>query len=1161
MRNRLSCLFLHSAAVFLGAIAISTVSAQTITGSISGTVTDPSGAVISGAKVTASDVDTGVQTSATTNGQGIYSIRFLQVGRYKVAVDSVGFAPQTTQAITLEAGQDARVDAKLGLQGQQQKLDVSSELVPLLNTENAQLATTLDRVAIDSVPLIGRNFVQLTLFVPGAVSTTPAGFAGNAAIGVGSQQVSVNGNREQSNNYQLDGIEINETLNNAVGYNPSPDALNQVQVVSANAQAEYGNVNGGDVIALTKSGSNRWHGGAFYFLSDYLLDANTWANKHNAVPTPRASYTQPIFGGTLGGPLLRDKLFVFVDYEGGRYHQGGVATASVVTAKMRRGDFSELLNPAIMCLSGQSTAQCNARLVQLYDGATTAFTPYAGNVGVPISNPVALYLYAHPELYPLPNQAPQAGTPATANYLAPSKSRRVNDQGDVKIDWKLSGADNLSARYSQSENLQTTTPVLAITFPVAPKTPVKGFAINEVHTFNSSIVNELRIGFTRVHPLGGLTSDTTGIFNASGNKVVGIGAGQTLNGFSAQVFSPPGTTGLTTANGSEYTGLGSLGGATNYADNTYTYADNLTWLRGRHTFKMGAQFIRYQQNSTYPGNDGLLGQFVYNGYFTTNPNGSGSAIKATGYSVADFNLDRVAYAGTGNASGPLGPTGQRQWRDAYFVQDDWKIRPDLTFNLGMRYEYDQPMYEVHNKQANINLTTAQLVYAGLNGSSRALVNPYYGSAMPRLGFSYSVTPRAVVRGGYGIQNYMEGTGANRRLTINPPFQTPYFAVGSAPSAASSGAFLRVENGFSNPASTASTLSLNAWAVNIRPAFISEYSLTTEFQFSNTTSLTVGYIGESGQHLVNHGSANQLRTPCVISGVVQANPNSAACSTANPAPFKALVGQGGSIVITTSDAMMNYNALQTTLRQRAWHGLQGTVNYAYARAMTNAVGFYGSAGIANANNYNEDYYNNQREYGPTSQDVRHNLNGVLSYELPLGRGRLFGSSMNSVLDEVVGGWKIGMTAVVYTGFPLTINNSTNNAYTNNKIQRANHLRPLKIVNRSTAQWFGNDPSATSCNGAGVDNGTCAYASPSNGTYGNASVGSERSPGYQQYDAVASKEFSVYREQKIGFRIDASNVFNLTSLGNPNITAQSGSFGQITSVRSGPRRLQLSARYDF
>jgi hypothetical protein len=1144
--------------LFLGTIA----NAQTITGSVNGTVMDPSGAVIAGAKVTATNVDTNVQTSAETNGSGVYNIRFLQVGQYKVTIDAPGFGTQTVGPFTLEAGQEARFDGKMTIEGSQQKTDVSAELVPLLNTENAQLATTLDKGAIDAVPMVGRNFVQLTLFVPGAVSTTPAGFAGNAAIGVGGQQVSVNGNREQSNNYLLDGIEINEPLNNGIGYNPSPDALGSVQIVSANAQAEYGNVNGGDVIALLKSGTNKWHGSAFMFMSNYNLDANTWGNKHNPVPTPKASYTQSQFGGTLGGPILRDKLFFFADYQGGRYHSGGVGTASVMTAKMRTGDFSELLTSA-MCLPGDTPSQCTGKYIQLYDGSTAAYTAYAGNLNVPIINPVAQYLYAHPNIYPLPNHTADLGNPISGNYSGPTKSRRTADQGDIKVDWKATDRDSLSVRYTQATNLQTSTPVLAISFPVAPQVPVKGFAINEVHTFNSSMVNELRIGFTRVHNLGGQTADTTGVFGMNGNSIVGVGAPQVLNGFSAQVFSPGGTTGVSTGSGKELSQVGAIGAATNYADNTFTYGDNFTMLKANHSFKFGAQFIRYQQNSLYPGNDGLLGQFAYNGYYTTNPNIAGGLgiIKASGYAPADFNLDRVAYVGTGNTGSILGPTGQRQWRNAFFAQDDWKVTPTLTLNLGVRYEYDQPIYEVNDKQVNVNLTNGTIMLAGKNGNSRALVNPYYTSVMPRIGFAYSASPRLVIRGGYGIQNYMEGTGANRRITINPPVQTPYVATGTAPSSSAPGVYYRVENGFTNPATATPSLSLNAWAVNIRPAFIGEYSLTTEYQFSNTTSLTVGYIGESGQHLINHNQVNQLRQPCFIGGALQPNPNTTACATANPAPYKALVGQQGQIVETTSDAMMNYNALQATLRQRNWHGLQTTINYSYSKALTNAVGFFGSSQASNSNNYNEDAYNNHIEYGPANQDVRHNLNGVLSYAVPFGRGRAFGGNINPVLDEIIGGWKIGMTAVVYTGFPVTIT-ASNNAYTNNKLNRPNHYRPLKVTNRNIDHWFGTDPSTSGCTVAGSDLGVCAYGQPANGTYGTASNGSERAPGYQQYDATASKSFRVWREQTLGFRADASNVFNVTSLGNPNPSITAGTnFGQITSVRSGPRRIQLSLKYEF
>ena len=314
--------------------------AQTITGSVSGTVTDPSGAVIPGAKVAATNVDTGITVTDTTNSAGIYNIRFLQIGRYKVVTTAKGFTTQTFGPFSLEIEQTAKVDAKLTVGSDSTKVDVSTEQVPLLDSEDSTIATIITANTIENVPLSGRNWSSLSLFTPGAVSTNPTTFGGSGnanAIernqnGGGVGQAQVNGNRAEGNNYRLDGVEINETLNNLVGYNPNPDAIGQMQIISANAPAQYGNVNGGDVVAVTKSGTNKFHGSAGAYLQNQLLDANTWANKHfpaGTAFTARNPYTQLQMSATAGGPIIRDRLFFFADYFGTRYHQGGQTTASV----------------------------------------------------------------------------------------------------------------------------------------------------------------------------------------------------------------------------------------------------------------------------------------------------------------------------------------------------------------------------------------------------------------------------------------------------------------------------------------------------------------------------------------------------------------------------------------------------------------------------------------------------------------------------------------------------------------------------------------------------------------------------------------------------------------------------------------------------------------
>ena len=498
-----------------------------------------------------------------------------------------------------------------------------------------------------------------------------------------------------------------------------------------------------------------------------------------------------------------------------------------------------------------------------------------------------------------------------------------------------------------------------------------------------------------------------------------------------------------------------------------------------------------------------------------------------------------------------GLAGQRQYRNSVFVQDDWKASPTLTVNLGLRWEYDQPILEVNNKQANINVATKTVVLAGQNGNSRALFNGVWTNFMPRLGFAWNPTPKMVLRGGYGITTYFEGTGANLRLNFNYPFQNGFTATAATPSATSAGAPFITSQGFGTPntscnittSPTPCTTTIRAWDMHIKPMFLQEFSMTAEYQVSNTASLVVGYVGETGQHLVTAGAGNALAAPCFINGVATAPNLNAASAAACPAPFVNLVGQSGSVVFTNSNAMENYNALQATYRQRLSKGLELTANYTWAKALTNSTGFFGAQGINGQSAYAQNYYDNHSEYGPTAQDVRQAINGHLNYGLPVGRGQMFGGHMNRALDEAVGGWHVAMSAIVYTGFPVNMS-ATNVSDTNNNSERANFYRSVQHTNRTALNWFGNDPSATPCTPTnspitphGYDNGVCAYGQPLNGTFGNARVDSERAPGYQAADASVYKDFAIVEGQHISFRADAANVFNITSLTTPTNNTQS------------------------
>jgi hypothetical protein len=1125
------------AATALSLAGTAPVLAQTITGSINGNVTDQGGAVVANATVVATNTATGVQTRSTTNGTGDYNIRFLQIGPYTVTIDQVGFSKQTLGPFTLEVDQSAKVNVKLAVGSEATTVQVNSELQPILDSDNSTVGTTFTNNTIENLPLNGRNFSAVTQFVPGAVSTSPSAMAGGNAIERNLNQggqVAVNGNRNQTNDYLLDGIEINETINNLIGYNPAPEAIGNLTVITSNADAEYGNVNGGEVIAVLQSGTNHLHGSAYGYLQNANLNANNWAS--NYAGTPRQPFTQSTFGGTLGGPILHNKLFFFIDYEGNRYHQGGTQAASVITAAMRNGDFSSLLTPT----------SSNPNGIHLYH-----YVPGQGRVAyannqVPVVNPVARYLFAHPGLYPLPNRPANSGDPTGVlnNYSGSYHQSIRDDQGDVKIDYTLGTHDTIMGRYAQSNasDAQTQAPLL-VTFPTSNSYPFKGVALNWVHTFSPSIVNEARAGFSRVRWNQGVPDDLTGAFGTNGNSLLGINAPQPYAGFANINFQVNGSFSATTAsNGAAAnapTSIGTAGLVSNLVDTTYTYTDNFTIERGKQTYKMGVEILRYQQNNFYPGNDGAMGTFGYSGNFTSGPG-------SNGYGTADFMSDEAYSANVGAVTGR---TGQRQYRDAAFVQDDWKVTPNFTANLGLRYEYDQPIYEVNNKEANLDLRTGAVYLAGQPGAStlgdsRALYQPVYTNFMPRIGFAWQPHERIVFRGGYGITNYLEGTGANLRLTFNPPFQASFEASALPASATSPGTPFSVGGGFSTaPGSlNASTGVYRAWDSNLRPAFIQEFTISNEIELNNQTSVSMAYVGQLGQHLIDARAGNQIRQGTTV------------------APYAALVGQGGAVVETQSDAVMKYNSAQVQVRHRQSNGLEYTVNYTWAHSLTNSSGFFGVQGVNGASPYWQDAYNGHADYGDSGFDVRQNLSAIGVYQLPIGRGQKFGGHVNRVVDEAVGGWKLTGDAIVYSGLPVTIF-GPNNTGLNNRAERANQYRPLITRNRSLNNWFGTDPSAVPCQGLGADNGQCAYGAAGTGQFGTAQNNTERAPGFEQIDITAGKAFAITEAQHVEFRADFFNVGNIASYSNPDDTITDSTFGQITNVRGLPRTVQFSLHYSF
>jgi hypothetical protein len=1125
--KRVSCRFRNSLLLMVLVVLSVAGRAQTVTGSVRGVITDPGGAIIPDAAVTATSLATGVTFSTRSNKDGLYSIRYLPIGRYTIQVTANGFSKQVTSPFDLEIDQEATIDVPMSIQGATANVTVNSNVAPILETENPTLGVTIDQNTIQSMPMDGRDFTVATVAIPGSIHTG----------GSMNEQPAVNGNRQEANSFLLDGMDIYNQMN-GVGFNsnsgsqylPSPDALQEMRVITSNATAEFGNVNGGQVVAVTKSGTNQLHGSAFVQLENYNMNANTWANKHTAgAPASLTPYTQTYFGGSVGGPILKDRLFFFADYQGYRYHAaGGTAYSSVIPLAMRNGDFSALLHLP--------------QPIQLHDKNGNPF--YNNQISTTMFSPVAQFLFANPSAYPLPNSAPTSGL-LQNNFQGPSSNYSNADQGDFKVDWNASAKDKLSGRLTMMNSVAATTAVaIPATFPFsAGPVPYTSVVFNEVHVFSPNIINEARVGFGRNGFLSGSPTDPSGLFGTNGNQKIGLTLpqGNTL-GFTDQTI------------GSDATSVGVSGENQEFELNTFSYGDDLSVQHGRHLFKMGAELIRYQQNFYYGGGAGSLGTMNYTGAY--------SAYGAPSYaSIADFVLGYVDSLTTDEATAQFttpGYFGQRSWRDGFYFQDDWKVKSNLTLNLGIRYDYFQPIYEVHNRETNINLQTGALEYAGQNGNSRALYNSYYGGVQPRIGFAYTVVPKVVVRGGYGISSYFEGMGVGLRLTQNAPWEDAYVVNGQRPSSGDSlGTPLPVTVGV--PASTSgvnTTSSYQAWDPNIRPSESQEYSLTTAFQISNTSSFQVGYVGQVTRHLTTPIQASQWPANCA---------GAATCPTS---PFASSLGSLAVVKETATTSMMNYNSLQAVYRQHAFRGLDITLNYTYSKAMTNGgQGFDGINGTSGSY-YQQDAFNLAAEYGPSPLNATHNFSASWVYELPFGRDRQFASKINPIANLVIGGWKMSGLVSTFTGNPLTLSSPNNygSLVHNSGDARPNYLGKLHIVNRSTNNWFGTDPSATAClsqsNGTLVGNtNTCAYSTESYTGFGTASNGTETGPGFANVDLSLFKAFPTFREQRVEFRADAFNSLNIANYSNPDTGVADATFGSITSTRNGPRVLQLSLDYHF
>ena len=1087
-------------------------SAQEVSAGITGRITDPSGSAIVGATVMAKDQDRGTEWPTTSNEDGIYNFPRIPVGTYSLKIEAKGFKTSLQPALTLEVNQRARLDIRMEVGGITETVTVSAEAA-LLQTDTTQVGAVIGAEKIVNTPLVSRNPIALTLLVPGVTNPNPSSFnSGMRTTGGGRPYV--NGNREEGNNFLLDGVDNNQTTDNLSSYQPNLDAIAEFKMITNNASAEFGNFQGGIINVVIKSGTNQYHGDVFEYFRNDKLNANNWGRNWGVGTNFRSPIRWNQFGGTFGGPVKKDKLFFFADYQGlRRATPPSVSGAIVMPASWRQGDFSNLLSSAYSGVAGG---------IQLYnpfsENATTgARAPFANNqIPVSLFNPVVKNLFANTALYPLPALSQNSVT--DNNFFYSSANYVKSDQGDIKLDYKASQKDDLSARYSngrQDTPGVNTAPYLYNSFNIAP---FQNGVINWTRTISPRLVNEARVGVNNL------------MLNNGGEDK---GAGDIASKLGMQNSGP----GLLSLQGFAYTtGLGNsnIGTQQLFATTTYHYADNVTVTRGRHMMKMGANILREQMNFFYAGNNGRSGFINFGGRFT-----AANAINTSGKLVgeADFVLGLPDQFGRGLNNGTW---GQRSTIWGFYFQDDWRVTNSLTLNLGLRWEYHTPIVEIKDRQTNFGLFSGVVEPAGQNGNSRALYNAYKKDFQPRLGFAYTpdiLGKRMVIRGAYTISSYLEGTGTNLRLPLNPPLAAETTTLYNTPSdilpktTLDQGLF-----GLNNP-DPFHNATIRLWDPNVRPAEVQQWNLTLEFQLPSSNVLSVGYVGQHGTHLV---VAMPYLQKQLIGGKLFASPYLGG----NPT-LQADISQ---ISGTCSCANQRYDALQSSLHKRFSNGVEYQLSYTWSHGRSDSIGYYGDGGQSGSQSaYMQNLYDRKDEWGPTFFDVKQNFTGSFVYELPFGAKKKFGSNWNKAANGVLGGWQLGGILTLQSGFPLTIKMSGDPSGTGARSFRANVIGTPNDPHNIGPGVLYLDPSA--------------YAAPTAGTFGNAGVGIVRGPGMKRLDTSLHKQFNVTEKKYFEVRAEAFNLFNTPIFSSPaSQTITSSLFGQIRGSQ-GERNIELAAKFYF
>lgn len=1152
-------LVLHSTATF----------AQFETASVLGYVRDSSGAVVSGATVSLINQETKSQVTAQTDAQGAYQFTDVKIGQYQITTQAASFDTTTTQPFRVTVNARQRVDIVLKAGSNNEVVTVTSS-AGILETDSSERGQVISTREVENLPLNGRAYADLAALVPGVRRN----ILENSTDSSRDASFNVNGQRSEFNNFLLDGLDNNAYGTSNQGFSnqaipPSPDAISEFRVETDNYSAEYGRSAGAVINVSIRSGTNQFHGKAY----DYLR--NTVFNAIGPFTPPTNTLTgapqKPVlirnqFGGTFGGPIWKDHTFFFADYEGTRQVVHAIMNATVPTTDQNGTSTLAKTN------GGYTFLNSNGSPVSLLNPLTGQ--TYTNGV-VPYSDP-SVSSFAKGVLAALP----QPNVTGFANNYASLPSDTINDdKGDIRVDQTFNSRTTAFVRYSQHQG--------KIASPPNIQGPAGGNSNGNVNIFNQQIAG----GVTHIFNQNSILDARFAFTRTDGGKFpYGQNLTSLMTGIPGLPTDPTVVRSLNVQSVNNFSQFGNQGSNPQF-QNPYVYNPkvNYTWIHGRNTVKVGYEYQAIF--TTIDDFNPVYGQDTYNGGFSyTGASASTLSAADTGTKEAVALADFLFGARNSYQLNNFVIVHLNQRMHYLYGQDDIRVNSRLTVNVGLRYELVTPQWESGNLLANFDPGSNSLIKASPGSIyNRALVNMPKLNFAPRLGFSFSIDPKTVVRAGYGI-NYAQFNreGGENLLVYNLPAivntnvnQIPQFAspgiVGNSATesvctTAQAGASYNPSNptpcfrttsqgyptGLTSPSNVTAASNANTQArylpKNLPTGYVQSWHLTVQRQLGPATSFEASYVGEHGVKLQVLADYNQAA----------ANPVTATCNATTTSGCINLLNQNQgrplktftTIEETLPDGFLSYNALQTKLEHRAGHGLYLLNSFTWSRALDNAGGHLDSN---DGDNSRINLANPLGERGPSGYNQPLNDSLSIVYDLPFGKGRAFGNSAPWAMQEALGGWQITAINSANSGLPVNIIYSPNSFQSVSTIlnQRPNQLPGNAVLPKSQRKRTSGNQGLTALNPA-------LFSLPDpNHPYGNAGRNSVRFDPFYQLDLGLHKNFKLYPENvSFDFRAEAFNIFNQTNYAYPSSTFGSSTFGVVNSSSTFPARiLQFAGKIIF